>query len=341
MFAAFEPPADQWDAFVSRQPRAHALQSAAWGALKSAYGWSCARVALADGGGTLAAGAQLLFRALPLGLGTLAYLPLGPYVAADAHWPALWEAVHAAARQRRAAFLKWEPGLHLDAPPPDPAAWGFAPSAQTIQPPRTVVLDIAADDDAILARMNQGTRRKIRQSQKHDIRYYEGSAADLDAFTGMMQTTGARGAFGVHAPGYYRLAYDLFVPAGRAALILAAHEGDPLAGVMVFAAGATACYLYGASSDLKRNLMAAYGAQWAAIQWARARGCRWYDLWGVPDADEADLEAQFQARSDGMWGVYGFKRGWGGRVVRSPGAWDYVYSPLVYNLYRAALRVRG
>ncbi len=341
MFTVSEPSADQWDAFVSQQPRAHALQYAAWGALKSAYGWSHARVALAGADGALAAGAQLLFRALPLRLGTLAYLPMGPYVTAPAHWPALGGAVHAAARQRRAAFLKWEPGLSLDTPPPDPAACGFAPSAQTIQPPRTIVLDIAADDDAILARMNQGTRRKIRQSLKNGVRYYEGTAADVATFTAMIQTTGARGAFGVHAPGYYRLAYDLFVPAGRAALILADHEGDPLAGVMVFAAGDTAWYLYGASSDIKRGLLAAYGVQWAAIQWARARGCRWYDLWGVPDADEAALEAQFQSRSDGMWGVYGFKRGWGGRVVRSAGAWDYVYNPLVYTLYRAALRLPG
>ena len=340
MLTVIDPPDSQWDDFVSRQPRAHALQFAAWGALKSAYGWSCARVALADRDGALIAGAQLLFRALPLGLGTMAYLPMGPYAAPD-HWPALWDAVHRCARQRRAAFLKWEPGLYLGALPPDCAAWGFVPSAQTVQPPRTIVLDIAADEDTILARMNQGTRRKIRQSQKNGVRCYEGAAADAVTFAAMMQTTGARNAFGVHEPGYYRLAYDLFVPAGRAALLMAEHDGDPLAGVMAFAAGDTAWYFYGASADIKRSLMAAYGVQWAAVQWARARGCRWYDLWGVPDADESDLEAQFQQRSDGLWGVYGFKRGWGGRVVRSVGAWDYVYSPLVYNLYKAALRVRG
>ena len=103
--------------------------------------------------------------------------------------------------------------------------------------------------------MNQGTRRKIRQSQKNDIRYYEGTRADVAKFTAMMQTTGSRNEFGVHEPGYYQLAYDLFVP-HDAALILAEHEGDPLAGIMVFAAGKTAWYLYGASSNEKRNLMA-------------------------------------------------------------------------------------
>ena len=187
--------------------------------------------------------------------------------------------------------------------------------------------------------MNQGTRRKIRQSLKNDIHYYEATHADVAKFTAMMQTTGARNEFGVHEPHYYELAYDLFVP-GSAALILAEHEGDPLAGIMVFAAGKEAQYLYGASASVKRNLMAAYGVQWQAIQWAKARGCTVYDLWGIPDAEPDALEAQFESRSDGLWGVYGFKRGWGGEVVRSAGAWDKVYNPLIYAAYTLYLKYR-
>ncbi|MBZ0275642.1 MAG: peptidoglycan bridge formation glycyltransferase FemA/FemB family protein, partial [Anaerolineae bacterium] len=182
---------------------------------------------------------------------------------------------------------------------------------------------------------------KVRQSLKNDIQYIEGRREQVETFTAMMQTTGARNDFGVHEPGYYQKAYDLFVPSGDAALILATHEGDPLAGIMVFAKGETAWYLYGASANVKRNLMAAYGVQWRAIQWARARGCSAYDMWGVPDEDAATLETQFQEREDGLWGVYGFKRGWGGEVVRSAGAWDKVYNALVYNAYKLALRARG
>jgi lipid II:glycine glycyltransferase (peptidoglycan interpeptide bridge formation enzyme) len=262
-------------------------------------------------------------------------------ISTDSEW---WTAIDRCARQHHAAFLKWEPGI-LEPnkglkPLATPSALGFRASPQTIQPPRTILIDISGDEETILARMNQGTRRKIRQSQKNGIRYWEASRAEVSLFNAMIQTTGARNAFGVHAPQYYELAYDLFVPKGHAALILAEHEGDALAGIMVFAVGKTAWYLYGASSDVKRNLMAAYGVQWAAIQWAKARGCTIYDMWGIPDEDETTLEAQFQERSDGLWGVYGFKRGWGGQIARSLGAWDRVYNPLVYNAYKAALRLR-
>jgi len=332
---------DQWDAFVRNHPRGHVLQLSAWGILKSAFGWSVERVVLGNEG-SIIAGAQLLYRRLPFGLGTMAYLPMGPLLTEQANETALWQAIDEAAHSKGARFLKWEPGVLVDeADRPDYAKLGFMKSPQTIQPPRTILIDISDSEETIMARMNQGTRRKIRQSYKKDVRYFHGQRADMAVFNRLMQTTGARNEFGVHEPGYYEMAYDLFVATGDATVIFAEHEGDLLAAIMVFALNDTAWYLYGASSDVKRNLMASYGVQWEAIQWARACGCHYYDLWGIPDAEEASLEAQFQARNDGLWGVYGFKRGWGGRIVRSEGAWDKPCNRLVYLAYQAALRLRG
>jgi peptidoglycan pentaglycine glycine transferase (the first glycine) len=86
--------------------------------------------------------------------------------------------------------------------------------------------------------------------------------------------------------------------------------------------------------------MAPYLLQWEAMRWARARGCATYDLWGVPDEDEAALEAGFEARHDGLWGVYRHKRGYGGQLVRHVGAWARVLSPLRWRAYEAARRLR-
>ena len=334
-----EPTPAEWDAFVTAQPRAHVLQLANWGALKAAYGWRVVRVGLVEDD-ELVAGAQILLRMLPAELlGTMAYLPMGPYVTNSRYESALWEIIHRRARRERAKFLKWEPGIYLDDTAPDFAKLKFRRSPQTIQPPRTIVIDVRGDDDTIMGRMNQGTRRKIRQSLKNEVRYWQGAKADVAKFTAMMQTTGSRNEFGVHEPAYYEMAYDLFVPQGQAALFMAEHEGDPLAGIMVFALGKWAWYLYGASSSVKRNLMATYGVQWQALQWARARGCQYYDLWGVPDEDESYLEAQFQNRSDGLWCVYGFKRGWGGDVVRAAGTVDRAYDMLIYAPYFAVQKL--
>ena len=126
--------------------------------------------------------------------------------------------------------------------------------------------------------------------------------------------------------------FEIFAP-DNAALWLAEYEGRPLAGVMVFASGHSAAYLYGASSDEERQRMPAYAAQWAGMRWAKGRGCATYDMWGVPDADEAELEANFTERQDGLWPVYRFKRGFGGEVRRTVGAADRVYNQMLHRLY--------
>ncbi|MBN2470325.1 MAG: peptidoglycan bridge formation glycyltransferase FemA/FemB family protein, partial [Anaerolineae bacterium] len=302
MPTATNPPEAAWDDFVAAHPQAHVLQLPAWGALKSAFGWRSSRVALAEADGALTAGAQILYRPLPFRLGALAYIPKGPLAPLD--WWAqpermrpLWDAIHAEARQNGARWLKVE---GPDAPPDQAAATlaaleaaRFRPSPQNIQPVRTVVIALDGGPDDILARMKQKTRYNIRLSAKKDVTVRRGTAADVTSFTAMMQVTGERDDFGVHDPAYYHRAFEAFAPQGRAALFIASYEGQDLAGVMAFALGGTAWYLYGASTNIERNRMPAYGVQWAAIQWAREQGCTCYDMWGVPDADEDTLETQF------------------------------------------------
>src|SRR5690606_39165143 len=295
-YQVVSPSAADWDAFVEAHPRAHLLQTSDWGALKTAFGWQAERIALAREDGSLAAGVQVLNRPLPLGLGRLAYAPFGPLVdwTDDEQVRAMTAAIDRAAKSHRAALLKIEPGYGLDGV--DFTRWGYRLSPQTVQPPRSYLVDLSADNETILARMNQGTRRNIRKSERFEVAIREGTRADVASFNALMQATGERDAFGVHVPSYYERAYDLFVPQGRAALLLGSHAGQDLAGVMVFALADQAWYLYGASSDHERQRMASYGVQWAGMQWAKARGARCYDMVGVPDADVETLEAQFAER---------------------------------------------
>ena len=324
-----------WDDFLLAQPRAHLLQLSRWGKLKTQFGWDAQIVTLTDKDEILA-GAMVLLKRLPFMAGKMAYVPMGGYASDPRLLAPLWRAI---GQETGAAFLKLEPGHFTEGEPPDLASMGFQPSPQTIQPSSTIIVDIETDNDIILSRMNQSTRRKIRKSLAGGVIYKEGERADLTAFNRLMLETGARNAFGVHNASYFEAVYELLMPE-RGALLLAMHDGDLLAAIMIFAVGDTAWYLYGASSRAKGNLYATYGIQWEAIQWAKRRGCRAYDFWGVPDHDETTLEAEFRRRKDGLWGVYGFKRGWGGLVRRSMGAWDLAWNPLVYTAYRTALKLK-
>jgi hypothetical protein len=64
----------------------------------------------------------------------------------------LWRVIDEVCRQRRAAFLKWEPGILEAGSPPRLRALWFPPERADDQPPRTILIDISADDDTILAR---------------------------------------------------------------------------------------------------------------------------------------------------------------------------------------------
>jgi len=310
-----------WDAFIAQHPGAHLLQTTAWGDLKSTFGWSVERVVAGD------AGAQILLCRIVPGM-SFAYLAKGPV---GEVWDALWPEIDAVCQRRRVIFLKVEPDLWVDPEGLDLPPRGFRPGVNSIQPPRTLLVDLSGDEEAILGRMKQKTRYNIRLAQKKGVTVCQ--TADLDVFHRLMQVTGGRDKFGVHSLAYYRRAYELFHARNSCDLLLAEFKQEPLAALMVFTQGVRAWYLYGASSNEHRDRMPTYLLQWEAMRWARERGCTQYDLWGVPDADENTLETEFTDRSDGLWGVYRNKRGFGGKLCRAAGPWDRVYSPLAYRLY--------
>lgn len=342
MGSALRSEPTQWAEFLAAHD-GHLLQSWAWGELKSQFGWTPQRVQVCG------AAAQILFRRLPLGW-TIGYIPKGPVV--DWHnldqRQTLLAAIHTEAKKRRAILLKIEPHIwHPDDNSNSTEAESsqrlkalthffqqanFIP-ADTIQPQASIVIDISGDEDSILAAMKQKTRYNIRLAQKKGVAIRQGDEADLPTFYQLSRLTAARDGFGIHSPAYYQAAYHLFSP-GQCVLLMAEFNGEALAALMAFRHNRDAYYFYGASSNTHRNLMATYLIQWAAIGWAKSQGCARYDLWGIPNADIATLDTEFTRHSGGLWGVYRFKRGFNGQIVRSIGAYDYVYNPLLYQLYK-------
>ena len=314
----------EWNKFLENHPNAHLLQMGEWGELKKDFGWKPVRFVL-----DRETGAQILFRRLPLGL-TLGYMPKpvdGGQWTVDGE--RFWREVDLICKQNKAIFLKVEPDSWDDTFRLPPSAFRISP--HNIQPPRTITIDIKDNEETILAEMKPKCRYNIRLAEKKGITFRAWD--DIQSFHEMMTVTGGRDNFGVHSKDYYQRAYELFTSKGTCELLVAEYEGKPLASLMVFANGKRAWYVYGASNDQERNRMPTYLLQWEAIRWAKARGCEEYDLWGVPDENEETLEANFETRQDGLWGVYRFKRGFGGEVKRAAQAMDRIYNPLLYWAY--------
>ncbi len=317
-----------WNRFLSNHPDAHLLQMGEWGELKRGFGWKPVRVVV-DG-----IGAQILFRKLPFGL-TIGYMPKpvdGGQLSVVSN--RFWKEIDSVCKKNRSVFLKIEPDLWQDTFAVNSLRitnYQLPISPHNIQPPRTIVINISGKEEDVLAKMKPKCRYNIRLAEKKGVTVRAWN--DIQSFHAMMTVTGGRDKFGVHSLEYYQRAYELFHPKRVCELLVAEYEGKPLASLMVFANGRRAWYVYGASNDEERNRMPTYLLQWEAIRWAKSHGCEEYDLWGVPDEDEATLEENFETRRDGLWGVYRFKRGFGGEVKRAAQALDRVYNPLLYWMY--------
>jgi lipid II:glycine glycyltransferase (peptidoglycan interpeptide bridge formation enzyme) len=334
---------DTWNTLLRSLPAAHVLQSWEWGDFKQhETGWTPERIQFNDETGSVGAASLLTRRVGPL---RVIYVPKGP--ALDYRDPARAEQVLAAlerlARQRRAIWIKIDPDViagtgipgSAEYPSQDDAAgqgmisllrargWRF--SASQVQFRNTITLDLTRDEDTILAAMNQGTRRKVRTGPKKDVTVrVADSAADFDTLYDLYRVTGARQGFLIRPPDYYRTAWSQFMQAGLATALLAEWQGRALAGLVLFHFGPKAWYFYGMSANEERERMPTYLLQWEAMRWAKAQGYATYDFWGAPN----DFNEQ-----DPMWGVFRFKEGFGGTVVRHIGAWDYAPTPALSWAY--------
>ncbi|UCG24266.1 MAG: peptidoglycan bridge formation glycyltransferase FemA/FemB family protein, partial [Chloroflexota bacterium] len=149
----------EWDAFVAGHPQGSLLQTTNWARLKNRFGWRSQRVWLRRDG-QLVAGAQMLVRAAALGLIRVAYVPHGPLVDWDdaEQLSVLLNQLDHAVYQERAGLLKMEPLIWQSKVSQE--EWqalcqreGCLPDTDTIQPPRTLIVDLRPSEEEILARM--------------------------------------------------------------------------------------------------------------------------------------------------------------------------------------------
>lgn len=351
-WAIVEPDAATWDRFTQQHPQGHLLQSVGWGALKSKFGWEAHRVAVTSSSG-LVAGAQFLLRRR-YGV-SVAYVPRGPLFAEDADANRLLlGALDRLARRHRAVFLRLEPNVIERAPQADSLhsfllLQGFRP-AEPIQPRSTIHLDLTPTPERLLAAMSKGHRADIRRAEREGVTVRVGtSEEDLAAFYAIFQETARRANFAIHSLDYYRTAWQQFTHNSEqlhAQLLLAEQGGQVCAGFLIFAWANAGLYLYSCSTDAGLKSGANHLLQWHALQWAQAQGATLYDFWGIPDAfgqianafDDAEREQLEQAaRSDPLFGVFRFKKGFGGQVVRYLPAYDRVYLAPLYALWQRRL----
>ena len=214
-----------------------------------------------------------------------------------------------------------------------------------IQPPDSTLVDLTGTEEEILEKMHSKWRYNIRLSERKGvvIHRYLGNDINLsekiDKFYELTKITNARDGNASHSKAYYA---DLIkssaeeVSAGKdvpvISLYIAEHEGEEIASIMTLFSHNEAIYLYGASSNNKRNLMPNHLLQWTAMKDAKAYGSKYYDMYGMPPEGKDENHP--------MHGLYMFKANFGGKNIHRTGSWD-IPLKAIYHPYSAAEKLRA
>lgn len=189
-------------------------------------------------------------------------------------------------------------------------------------------INLSQDEEDILKQMKHKGRYNIKLSRKKGVVIREATTNDIESFYNLLLDTTKRDGFRGHSLNYYTQMLTI-IP--NCKLLIAEHEKDILAAGIFVYTGDQALYYYGASSNIKRNLMAPYLLQWEAIKIGKELNCNYYDFMGIADPNN---------KHDRLTGVTDFKLKFGGEILHFQDAIRIVINKSYYLLYNIAKLIK-
>ena len=220
--------------------------------------------------------------------------------------------------------------------PSFPTSLGFKKSFEEMQPEHTIVLDLEQTEEELLSEMKQKCRYNIKVAQKNGVVIRKSlDPKDLDIFYDLYSKTGKRHDITHRGKDYFKALLEILGKSGYAQLYTATTkvEGKDknLASAIMIDFDQTVIYMFGASSDECKNLMAPHLLHWQAIQDAKCAGYKKYDFFGIAATDDANHP----------WaGITRFKKQFGGEQVNILGSYDLPLRPIEYQLFKIAEKIR-
>lgn len=306
---------EKWDKAV-KNLGGQFLQSWQWGEFQKSLGHFIWPLALISSNQNIVNLSLICQYKLPLGLSYF-YSPRGPI----GDYKPFLEKIQNLAKKEKAIFWRIEPNnskIDIDK----------LVSVPDKQPSKTIVLDLTFSLEELLQRMHYKTRYNIRLSQRHQIKVRktvpETLEKDIELFLFLIHQTAKRDKFKTWPDEYYRKLIKTLFPQ-YLGLYLAEKNEETLAANIIIFWQKTATYLYGGTSDQKRNLMAPYLLHWHIIKEAKNKGYKNYDFWGIDEK---------------KWpGLTRFKKGFKGKIVNFPGTFDVILNKNWYSLYSLAKKL--
>lgn len=307
-----------WETLVASNPSSGIMQSLHWSNFKRKQGLRALHLGLFQNE-NLVGGALFYTATRNRGAGFLV-APEGPVLPWDNQELSnegirlLVRAAESYAAQYDVMAVRIEPRL----PPPVPNSMrGFGRAPVNLIPRETLYLDLTQSEEDLLLALKPKCRYNIRLAQRHGVAIRQDTTFEaIKRFYPLLREASCRDNFPIEPLPHFAALAETLCPSGLARFIFAEHEGDTLGALLLISFGERGTYLYGGISNRKRNLMAGYAMQWAAILTAKSLACTTYDMFGFD---------QFGSPYNNYAKFSRFKRQFGGTVMRFMGGHDYYF----------------
>lgn len=325
----------EYEDFILNHEGTSFMQDLNWGKVKS--NWKQEAIYLKEDGKIVAA-MMLLIQPVPLN-STFIYAPRGPVC--DVYdidlVNRLIKEAEPIAKKYKSYVLKFDPQVIYDEKldtmykKAGYKTTGYKPDADDlIQPGHNMVLNIdGKTEEELMKSFAEKTRYNIRLSGRKGVTVrYSRDVEDLKKFYEIYEITTIRDKIGKRPYEYFERMLEAYDET-KLRIYIAEHEGQALAAAIATNIGGELFYVYGASSNEKRNLMPNYAMQMAMIRWGIETGCKTYNFGGVLNLDPNN-------------GLYKFKIGF----CREEGLEEYigeinkVYKPFIYFLYKVGMPMK-
>jgi lipid II:glycine glycyltransferase (peptidoglycan interpeptide bridge formation enzyme) len=320
--------AERWDQFVKATPGGDLIQTTAWAQAKRELGFEVCQVISRRGDEIIGGGQIVIKRFGPLG--GVGYIARGPLVGSACSDQAarILDEVERSARAKRVRHLIVQPpegGSEIAAAL---AARDYAENAPAVAPTATVRIDLSQSLDQILAGMSATRRGDVRRSQRRGVEMRIGNRGDIDVFHAMYEATARRQRFAALSRSYLRHQWDALHSRGWLQLFLAYHQGRPLAGLWITAFHDTVAYRLPGWTGERPDLQLNVACHWQAIQWAKERGYRCYDLGGIDRRYAERIAVKQPVPDELLQSPAAFKTRFGGDPILLPTACQFTFNPV-------------
>lgn len=326
---------EEYESFVLNRKGSSFMQDLNWGKVKN--NWKHEAIYLKENGNIIAT-MMILIQKLPHTNVSLMYAPRGPVC--DVYdidlVNKLIKEADPLVKKYNAFALKFDPQILYDKKLDEMykksgyKTSGYKPNGDNlIQPSHNMVLNIEnKTEEELMKGFAEKTRYNVRLSKRKGVTVrYSRSIEDLKTFYDIYKVTTIRDKIGCRDYDYFERMLDAY-DESKLRIYIAEHEGDKLSAAIATNVGGELFYVYGASSNEKRNLMPNYAMQMEMIRWGIETGCSTYNFGGVLNLSPDN-------------GLYKFKVGF----CKEKGLEEYigeinkVYKPFMFFLYNKVLPI--